>query len=253
VGGPCAYVRPTANGAPLTIPEQMFKLLNVNSVSADRADADLTTKARIRDAAIGLFPSCGFTGTTVRRIAADAGVSPGLVIHHFGSKESLRRACDEYVIHRIGATKRRTIQDGSYRQGGTIAFLYQTMEAVTRYLAWALRSGGEASERIFDELLEDVIAQMEEYREVGLMAEVEDVRTQAAVILVMQLGGLVLHEHYSRVLGVDTLSAEGLMTIAPHVLRAYSGELFDPGVIAEAGRALEDYMNMETSRKRDGQ
>src|SRR3712207_8086528 len=50
------------------------------------ADDDLTGRARIRDAAIRRFAVDGF-GTSVRAIAADAGVSPGLVIHHFGSKE----------------------------------------------------------------------------------------------------------------------------------------------------------------------
>ena len=45
----------------------------------------------------------------MRRSAASletAGVSPGLLRHHYGSKEALRKACDEYVfemLHRINA------------------------------------------------------------------------------------------------------------------------------------------------------
>ena len=50
---------------------------------------DLTTRARIRDAAIGLFGRDGFGPATVRAVASAAGVSPGLVIHHFGSKAGL--------------------------------------------------------------------------------------------------------------------------------------------------------------------
>ena len=206
-------------------------------------ESDLTTKARIRDAAIDRFPRDGFAGATVRDIAADASVSPGLVIHHFGSKENLRRECDEYVIRLIGETKRRAVKDGTYRQGGAIAAMYQLMEPVVRYLAWSLRIGGEASRTIFDDLLDDVIAQIEEYQEAGLMANVTDVRSQAVVLLVMQLGGLVLHEHYSRSLGVDTLSAEGMLTIAPHLLRIYSGEFFNPSVIADAEAAVAEAAN----------
>ena len=212
-------------------------------------ESDRTTKARIRDAAVARFPADGFAGATVRGIAAEAGVSPGLVIHHFGSKENLRSECDEHVIRLLGETKRQAMRDGSYRQGGAIATLYQLMEPVARYLAWALRTGGEASQRIFDDLLEDVIAQMEEYGAAGVMADVDDVRTQATVILVMQLGGLVLHEHYSRQLGVDTLSAEGMLTIAPHVLRVYSGELFNPEVLAEAGAGVAEATKQKSEKE----
>src|SRR3954452_24098995 len=63
-------------------------------------DADLTARARIRDAAIRRFGADGF-GASVRAIAADAGISPGLVIHHFGSKEGLREVCDEHVLRLI--------------------------------------------------------------------------------------------------------------------------------------------------------
>ncbi|MTL11753.1 TetR family transcriptional regulator, partial [Nocardia seriolae] len=50
-----------------------------------RSTDDLTTRARIRDAAITVFGEQGF-GVGVRAIAAAAGVSPGLVNHHFGDR-----------------------------------------------------------------------------------------------------------------------------------------------------------------------
>ena len=53
---------------------------------------DLTARARIRDAAIRHFADEGYERTTIRGIAVTAGVSPGLLRHHFGSKEELRRA-----------------------------------------------------------------------------------------------------------------------------------------------------------------
>ncbi len=65
--------------------------------SARGAQDDLTARARIRDSAIVYFGRHGFRTATVRAIAADADVSPALVIHHFGSKDGLREACDAYV------------------------------------------------------------------------------------------------------------------------------------------------------------
>ena len=60
-------------------------------------DSDLTTKARIRDTAMELFGAEGVAATSLRSVAAAAGVSPGLVVHHFGSKQGLVRAVDEAV------------------------------------------------------------------------------------------------------------------------------------------------------------
>ena len=49
---------------------------------------------RLRDAAIETFARLGL-GATVRQLASDAGVTAGLVTHHFGSKDALRQACDD--------------------------------------------------------------------------------------------------------------------------------------------------------------
>ena len=55
-----------------------------------RADDDLPdARDRLLEAARARFASDGFDRASLRAIAADAGVSPGLVIHHFGSKDGL--------------------------------------------------------------------------------------------------------------------------------------------------------------------
>src|ERR1043166_4652894 len=60
-------------------------------------EGDLTAKANIRNAALRLFAERGHDAVTVREIAAAAGVSPALVVHHFGSKEGVRAAVDGYA------------------------------------------------------------------------------------------------------------------------------------------------------------
>jgi TetR/AcrR family transcriptional regulator, regulator of cefoperazone and chloramphenicol sensitivity len=72
----------------------MSSVLYVRSVPA----GDRTARAVIRDEALRLFSGRGPDGVSVRQIAAAAGVSPGLVLHHFGSKEGLCRAVDEHVL-----------------------------------------------------------------------------------------------------------------------------------------------------------
>lgn len=55
--------------------------------------AGRATRAAIVEAAGGLFTERGFEGTSVRAIAAEAGVDPALVIRHFGTKEALFLRC----------------------------------------------------------------------------------------------------------------------------------------------------------------
>lgn len=54
--------------------------------------------AVIRDTAMELFARSGESNVTIREIAATAGVSPGLVMHHFGSKEGLKDALDARAV-----------------------------------------------------------------------------------------------------------------------------------------------------------
>jgi AcrR family transcriptional regulator len=59
---------------------------------SSRAEQRRMTQARILDAAARLFAEAGYERATIRAIAAAAGVDAGLVMHYFGSKESLFRA-----------------------------------------------------------------------------------------------------------------------------------------------------------------
>jgi hypothetical protein len=114
----------------------MFSLVNVRSASED-----LTARARLRDAAVGRFGRDGF-GASIRTIAADADVSPGLVMHHFGSKDALRAECDAYVRETIRVVKTESMT--SKRPGDTIAQLATVSEhaPLLAYIVRSLAAGG---------------------------------------------------------------------------------------------------------------
>ena len=56
------------------------------------------TRAEILGSARALFADRGFGGTTIRAIAADAGVDPALVHHYFGTKDDLFMAALELPV-----------------------------------------------------------------------------------------------------------------------------------------------------------
>jgi AcrR family transcriptional regulator len=92
------------------------------------------TKRRILHAASGLFADHGFDGTSVRQIAAGAGVSLGMIRHYFGSKEGLYRSCiaSAYEIYQQLGVQ---IRDG-VRKGGKPAQVVE--EAVRTGFKFAL-------------------------------------------------------------------------------------------------------------------
>ena len=67
-----------------------------------RTEQRRRTEARILDAATQVFFSAGYDRTTIRAVAAAAGVDAGLVMHYFGSKQELfRRVIDAAPVPEV--------------------------------------------------------------------------------------------------------------------------------------------------------
>ena len=164
---------------------------------------DRTAKARIRDAAIECFANDGIAGTGIRAIAATAGVSPGLVIHHFGSKDALHRACDEHVAATIRRLKHEALGGGAAFD--PVAALRRAAGGppLARYLARTLVAGSPHLADLIDELVDDAVDYIETGVASGLIEPSDYPRQRAAILMVWSLGALVLHEHLDRLLGVD--------------------------------------------------
>jgi len=171
-------------------------------------DSDRTARARIRDAAIERFATHGVAATNLKDIAADAGVSTPLVIHHFGSKDGLRAACDEYVASLIREQKSKAMAAGrnldpfqAIREGydGT---------PILRYLARTIAHGSPHVDELIDEMVEDSLSYLADGIANGLIKPTENLRETAALLCLWQLGTLVLHEHVKRLLGIDLLESD---------------------------------------------
>lgn len=72
-------------------------------VNPRATDEDLTAKARIRNAALDLYSKSGPDRISLRAIATEAGVTLGLVQHHYKTKAGLREAVDQLVVDHFEA------------------------------------------------------------------------------------------------------------------------------------------------------
>jgi AcrR family transcriptional regulator len=209
---------------------------SLEDAKPERADADLTARARIRDAALRLFAEQGFESTTIRGIAAAAGVSSGLVRHHFGSKEALRDACDAHALDRMMAVKEEAVLAGRLADPAFLAAVYPSMLLTQRYLARSLVDGSPSAAALFDRMV-DVA---EQWVVAGrLPANPNDPRAFAATLVAMQTGLLMLHDQVSRALGTDVLDTAGQIRLGRALVDIYAHPLLTADQAAQARAAYD--------------
>ncbi len=196
---------------------------------------DRTARARIRDSAIACFAENGVAATSVRTIAAAAGVSPGLVLHHYGSKEGLRAACDQWVAQRIYDVKSEAIHEGlSMSPLGTVHMLTDG-PPIPGYVARTLVDGSPHVAELVDAMVANGLAMSQQSVASGLMNPTDDEHARAAVITIWSLGALVLHDHVERLLGEDLI---GDIENSHRYLRAVVDILTNPPLAADAGKVI---------------
>ncbi|MEH0109498.1 TetR family transcriptional regulator [Tersicoccus sp. MR15.9] len=190
-------------------------------------DGDLTTRARLRDAAVVRFARDGFHRTTVRAIAADAGVSPALLIHHFGSKDDLRLACDEHVLGWFVAQARAEATTEGIRTVITAFFAdpdrYRVpMDYMARAIVEGTATGAHFVDTMIDETEHYVLAGMAG----GTIQPVADPRAMAVFIASGSLGMLLAPDHLARNLGLEGRNPEVMRRVAGPALQLYTTGLY---------------------------
>ncbi len=212
----------------------------MSTVTQVMSDADVKTGGeprnieRIRVAALHSFALHGTTGTTMRGVASAAGVSLGLVQHHFATKAGLISAVDEYVIKLIVSSLARPLPeppvDSVAEIGTRVTTIFAEQPDVAAYLSRALVDGSPVGAQLFDTLLAVGIARWQQRMDRGEVRPDVDLSWAAINSMVLALGTISLKPHVERHLGgpltgpgqlerwqksVDTLLRDGLLRPGP--------------------------------------
>ena len=198
------------------------------------AFSDLTARARIREAALRHFAEEGYERATIRGIARTAGVSPGLLRHHFGSKEDLRRGCDEYVSEQLRRINAQLLDDP-----GDTARVQRAISPFRRYIARALADGSATAGPIFDEMVTATELWLGRADQARPDPPAVDRRIRAALVTAMAAGLSLLHEQLSREMGTDMLGPEGDRLLTLGLLDIYSHPIIDAATASAAEAGLD--------------
>jgi AcrR family transcriptional regulator len=180
--------------------------------------ADLTAMARIRDAAIAQFGVHGF-GVGLRQIAEAAGVSAALVIHHFGSKDGLRTACDEYVAEAIHNSKSEAML--SHDPATWLAQLseIESYAPLTAYLVRSMQSKSELAKTLWRNMIDNAEEYLDEGVRAGTLKASRDPKARARYLAITGGGGFLLY-----------LQLHDNPTDLAAVLRDYSADMVLPAL-----------------------
>lgn len=152
-------------------------------------------------AGMKLFAERGFAGVGLREIAAEAGVSLGLVRTHFGSKDGLRAAIDEHVLEEIKHLYATVLEHSGTEALGMA--VEDALEWISRdrdalmYARMALMEKSPGSQALFDEILSIMRQFIDMNAKRGLLQPGVD-REWAAIYLVFDFIGPAIVEPFAK-------------------------------------------------------
>ena len=180
-------------------------------------------------AARELFAELGFERTTMRAVAARAGVDPALIYHYFGDKDGLLVAALQPPVDE--ATVFDGLADEADRAGEELVrrliSLWEDRPEVREQMAAILRTG--LSHDRASRLLRDILSSF-------ILAALGDVlagdrRELRAALIGSQIGGLMLARYILKVPGAAAASPEDLVqAVGPTVQRYLTGNIGPAGV-----------------------
>lgn len=199
-------------------------------------EQDLTARANIRNAALRMFAERGHDSVTVREIAAAAGVSPGLVLHHFGSKEGLRVAVDAHAIESFDAifvefddeelADMLASGEVNTSMAETFVRVFPPGSPLPAYLRRLLLTNDPAGTTLFGRWYATTRRVLDAMVESGAAAPTEDPAVRAAFLVVNDLAVILLSNQIATVIGENPLTPTGLDRWTRDAVAVYTGGAF---------------------------
>lgn len=166
-------------------------------VNPRATNEDLTAKARIRNAALDLYSKSGPDRISLRAIASEAGVTLGLVQHHYKTKAGLRDAVDQLVVDYF-ATALAEVPDAEHpadlaaARDEAVRRMLAANPPVLDYVRRAVLDPSGENLHLLDALVDLTAREVSTLRKLGRASTRRRESTQIVAVLVRQMGEMLL-------------------------------------------------------------
>ncbi|MFV8162532.1 TetR/AcrR family transcriptional regulator [Mycobacterium sp. 134] len=166
-------------------------------VNPRATNEDLTAKARIRNAALDLYSKSGPDRISLRAIASEAGVTLGLVQHHYKTKAGLRDAVDQLVVDYF-ATALAEVPDAEHpadlaaARDEAVRRMLAANPPVVDYVRRAVLDPSGENLHLLDVLVDLTAREVSSLRKSGRASTRRRESTQIVAVLVRQMGEMLL-------------------------------------------------------------
>lgn len=176
-------------------------------MSTAELSADLTAKARIRQVALELFALNGADATSMRAISSRAGVTVGLITHHFGTKAGLIQAVEDDILD--GIQHAIAYKESDSDVDAVVRALDQRLldhvdenPLVVSYLRrmMLVEGNGEGSD-ITERFTRMALRQIKDLRRRGIASTSREPEDQVIQVMLVQLGQVLMQPFVNQISG----------------------------------------------------
>jgi len=185
-----------------------------------------SSKPRLVEVATALFAKDGFQSTSLRAIAKEAGVSPALLVHHFGSRDQLIETCITETLGELVGTKMDMIaRPLSESLDEWRSDLGQNVVKLD-FFRQVMLFGGKNATILFDRMVKEAKQMLLAEIESGNMRKVQNPDDTALVMTMHGLAPLILKEQVDSTLGGSFFNPEVGVRLAAASLEIYTRGIY---------------------------
>jgi AcrR family transcriptional regulator len=120
-------------------------------------------------------------------------VSAALVIHHFGSKDGLRKACDDYVAEEIRSSKSEAMNSSDPATWFAAMAEIEEYAPLMAYLVRSMQAGGELARTFWRTMIDNAESYLDEGVSTGILKPSRDPAARSKYLAITGGGGFLLY------------------------------------------------------------